>query len=287
MSKREKWERDNYGGVNLFHSDKEWGEVEEVKVVEEEVKVMKEEVKVMVMEEEVNEEEQRLGKLVEQGKEEEEEEGGETGLTVTITTTPDDWSGTKVSVTHIDGIVVSESGAQLRIASQLSSKPTVQLPKGTVVKILETGRDDVNRGKRRVFVEATIMAQPNVEEIQTEPTEAELRQDEGAEDDEEEEEEGEEGSGRKKTEEPGPSTDFDPESLVPVTVKGWASLREAGNMYDRDIISLVTTPACKTPMKALGGLPKAISGGCPQELRCKVVGEGGCIVREGPLLDSR
>ena len=193
------------------------------------------------------------------------------------------------AVTHVEGIVVSESGAQLRIGPQMNSKPAVQLPRGTLVKILKTGRDEVYSGKRRVFVEAVVMAQQALEEIQMEPTEKDLKWGtEGSEEDSEEEEEEEEEGEEKK--EPGPPPlpeDYDESSLIPCVVRGWASLREGGDVYDRSIITLKPSEASKTPMTDLTKLPKVGVKDCPLEMMCKVVGKGGCIIRDGPLLDSR
>ena len=194
---------------------------------------------------------------------------------------------------YVEGVVVSELGAQVRLTMHLESKPIVTLPIGTKVKIYEIGKDPARPEKLRAFAAAEITSvvleekKAEMEKRKREECGQDNEDEDGDENEdptsEDEDDEDEEDSRSLKSPEP---LDMTNAKLVTSQIKGWISLKEGGDL-DRDIVELVATEeTTQVPYTDIHRLNKVPSHAIPSVLKCKVIGEAGCVIRSGPQLGS-
>ncbi|GMI06236.1 hypothetical protein TrLO_g11973 [Triparma laevis f. longispina] len=187
---------------------------------------------------------------------------------------------------YIDGEVVSDQGAIVRLCPHLDSKAICILPPGTKLRVYERGIDDLNPQKTRLFVSGEFTSV--VEEETEKEKERRLREESGVEYDEDEEESEEEESDEEEGELVVKRTvDIETANLVKSQIKGWVSLKEAGDEFDRDIVKLVPSDLSDKPYLDLRRIRCTKSGSIPKVLKCKIIGAAGAILREGPQLDSK
>ncbi|GMH77239.1 hypothetical protein TrLO_g2181 [Triparma laevis f. longispina] len=107
-------------------------------------------------------------------------------------------------------------------------------------------------------------------------------EEEGSSEDEEESEDEEGGEDVSRR-----TVDMETAKLVKSEIKGWVSLREGGDEYDRDIVKLVPSEHSDKPYLDLRRLRCGPAKPIPKMLKGKVIGAAGAILREGPQLDSK
>ncbi|GMH66140.1 hypothetical protein TrST_g11445 [Triparma strigata] len=257
---------------------KEWGEISDIPLVEEAEVVLEEKKSVLEGVKEEEEEEEKKTSA----------SGREIRETMGKALEEDLGSPERPIPPYIDGEVVSEQGAIVRLCPHLDSKAVCILPRGSKLKVYERGVDDLNPLKTRIFVAAEFTS---VVEEET-PAEAEKRireeagldyeEEEGSSEDEEESEDEEGGEDVSRR-----TVDMETAKLVKSEIKGWVSLREGGDEYDRDIVKLVPSEHSDKPYLDLRRLRCGPAKPIPKMLKCKVIGATGAILREGPQLDSK